>query len=146
MLYTNTKRGSIGLIYMCCKIHVVAFMLVVVCACACARVHVFVRTSVCVCICTCVSVVCVCVFLFDSVRVWMYVFECQCMCASGGHSLCHSGNGIREWSGNRCMFAIPREFPFPFPFPPNSLGGGGFQSLQSRFSRQKTRNGTGGPK
>jgi len=28
---------------------------------------------------------------------------------SGGHSLCHSGNGIREWSGNRCMFAI--DFP-----------------------------------
>ena len=44
---------------------------------------------------------------------------------SGVHSLCHSGNGIREWSGNRCMFAIPRQFPFPFPFPPNSLGVGG---------------------
>jgi len=46
---------------------------------------------------------------------------------SGGHSLCHSGNGIREWSGNRCMFVIPREFPFPFPFPPNSFGEGGGQ-------------------
>ena len=34
-------------------------------------------------------------------------------------------NGIREWSGNRCVFGIPREFPFPFPFPQNSLGGGG---------------------
>jgi len=44
---------------------------------------------------------------------------------SGGHSLCHSGNGIREWSENRCVFAIPREFPFSFPFPQNSLEGGG---------------------
>jgi len=32
-----------------------------------------------------------------------------------GHSHNHLGNGIREWSGNRCMSAIPREFPFPFP-------------------------------
>ena len=44
--------------------------------------------------------------------------------SSDGHSLCHSGNGIREWSGNRCVFGIPREFSFPFPFPQNSLGGG----------------------
>jgi len=44
---------------------------------------------------------------------------------SDGHSLYHSGNGIREWSGNRCVFTIPREFPFPLPLPQNSLGGGG---------------------
>jgi len=44
------------------------------------------------------------------------------------------------------MFAIPHEFPFPFSFPQNSLGGRGGQSLQSGFSRPKTRNGTGGPK
>jgi len=42
---------------------------------------------------------------------------------SYGHSLCHSGNDIRKWSGNRCVFAIPREFPLPFPFPQNSLEG-----------------------
>jgi len=30
------------------------------------------------------------------------------------------------------------EFPFPFPFPQNSFWGGGVQSLESRFSRQKT--------
>ena len=56
---------------------------------------------------------------------------------SGGHSHNHSGNGIREWSGNRCMFAIPREFPFPFPFPQNSLGAGGVQSLQYDFPAKK---------
>jgi hypothetical protein len=31
---------------------------------------------------------------------------------SAVHSLCHSGNRIRQWSGNRCVFAIPREFSF----------------------------------
>ena len=27
------------------------------------------------------------------------------------HFFCHTGNGTREWSGNRCVFAIPRKFP-----------------------------------
>jgi hypothetical protein len=33
---------------------------------------------------------------------------------SAGHSLCHSGNAIREWLLNRhgCVFAIPGEIPF----------------------------------
>jgi len=43
---------------------------------------------------------------------------------SYGHSLCHSGNDIRKWSGNRCVFAIPREFPF-IPIPSKFLGGRG---------------------
>jgi len=80
--------------------------------------------------------------------------QCVAVCCSVLHcvrmlylersfSRCHSGNGIREWSGNRCVFAFPREFSFPFPFTQNSLGGGGDQSLQSRFSppQKNKRNG-----
>ena len=59
---------------------------------------------------------------------------------SDGHLLCHSGNGIREWSGNRCVFAIPHEFPFPFPFPfpQNSFGGkGGSTHSSNDFPAKK---------
>jgi len=54
--------------------------------------------------------------------------------ASDGHSLRHSGNGIRKWSRNRCVFApwIPIPIPIPSKFP---WGGG--VNTQSRFSRQK---------
>ena len=65
--------------------------------------------------------------------------------SSDGHSLGHSGNGIREWSGNRCVFAIPREFPFLFPFPQNFLRGGGSITPITIFQPNKTSNGTGGP-
>ena len=43
-------------------------------------------------------------------------------------SLHHSGNGICEWSGHRCVLAISREFPFSFSFPQNSFGEGGVNS------------------
>jgi len=63
---------------------------------------------------------------------------------SDGHSLCHSGNGIHEWSGNPCVFVIPREFLFSFPFPQNSLGRrGGFITPVTIFPQKIQTNGTG---
>jgi len=43
--------------------------------------------------------------------------------SSAGRSLCHLGNAIRKWSGNRCVFAIPREFSLPFHSPKIPLMG-----------------------
>jgi len=50
--------------------------------------------------------------------------------SSAGRNLCHLGNAIRKLSGNRCVFAIPREIPITIhslkiPFL-DGVGGGDF--------------------
>ena len=73
-------------------------------------------------------------FQFSSFSSHQY---CALFLSSDCHSLCHSGNLVREGSGNRCVFAIPRDSLLPFPFPQNSLGGGGGKSPKPRFSPLK---------
>ena len=46
------------------------------------------------------------------------------------HFFCHTGNGTREWSGKRCVFATPREFPLHSRSLTISWWGGGGQITQ----------------
>jgi len=62
----------------------------------------------------------------------------RCGGTSVGHSLCHSGDAIRGWSGNHQVDASHSLWiPLPFLFPQNSFNGVGRSEItEQRFFGQ----------